>query len=55
MQEIFAFEQTKLDERGAVRGRFRARGIRPKFMEKLEVMNIAVPPAIFDPGHATEL
>jgi len=55
MQEIFAFEQTRLDERNSVRGRFRARGIRPKFMEKLEVRNIAVPPSIFDPGYATEI
>ena len=55
MQEIFGFEQTRLDEKGAVRGRFRARGIRPKFMERLEVKNIAVPPGIFEPGHATEL
>src|SRR5512135_297498 len=31
MQEIFAFEQTGIDERGIVRGRFVSRGIMPKF------------------------
>jgi pilus assembly protein CpaF len=55
MQEIFAFEQTRVDEKGYVRGRFRASGIRPKFMERLEVKGVTVPPGLFDPHHATEL
>jgi pilus assembly protein CpaF len=55
MQEIFAFEQTRVDERGYVRGHFKARGIRPKFVERLETRGIAVPPTLFDPGHTMEL
>jgi pilus assembly protein CpaF len=55
MNQIFAFEQTRVDERGYVRGRFRASGVRPKFMERLEVKGITVPPTLFDPEHATEL
>jgi len=55
MNQIFAFEQTRVDEKGFVRGRFRASGVRPKFMERLEVKGITVPPILFDPGHGTEL
>lgn len=48
MQEIFAFEQTGIDERGIVRGRFVSRGIMPKFAEKFRIMNIPLPCELFD-------
>ena len=38
MQEIFAFEQTGVSKDGKVQGVHTARGIRPKFAEKLERM-----------------
>lgn len=38
MQELFAFEQTNIDKEGKVEGYFTARGIRPKFAEKLDRM-----------------
>ncbi|WP_147819693.1 CpaF family protein [Salidesulfovibrio onnuriiensis] len=48
MQEIFAFEQTGINERGKVEGYFTGRGIRPRFSEKLERMSRSFPPDIFD-------
>jgi pilus assembly protein CpaF len=48
MQEIFSFEQTGLDAKGKVKGRFSAKGVRPKFFEKLKVLNIAIPYEFFD-------
>ena len=54
MQEIFAFEQTGMDEKGMVRGRFVARGIMPKFIEKFKVMNIPVPYELFDENNFME-
>src|SRR5918996_222716 len=49
LQEIFVFEQTGLDGNGAVKGRFKATGIRPRFVEKLQARGIQVPPELFDP------
>ena len=46
MQEIFAFEQTGVVE-GKIQGRLKATGIRPKFVEKFEVMGIVLPPGLF--------
>ncbi|MGE5572150.1 MAG: CpaF family protein [Bacteroidota bacterium] len=47
MQDIYVFEQTGVDENGRVLGRFKATGIRPKFLERFESMGIAVPPGLF--------
>jgi len=33
IQEIFSFEQTGIGKDGQVKGRFAAKGIRPKFIE----------------------
>ncbi len=55
MQEIFGFEQTRIDEKGMVRGRFVARGIMPKFIEKFKVMNIPVPFELFDENNVMEI
>jgi pilus assembly protein CpaF len=48
LQEIFYFEQTGVDSQGGVKGRFRARGVRPRFVEKFKAMGIQVPPTLFD-------
>jgi pilus assembly protein CpaF len=47
MQDIYVFEQTGVDEEGRVLGRFRATGIRPKFLDKFEASGIRVPPGMF--------
>jgi pilus assembly protein CpaF len=47
MQDIFVFEQTGMDERGKIIGSLRPTGVRPKFIEKFESMNIYLPPNIF--------
>jgi pilus assembly protein CpaF len=49
LQEIFLFEQTGMDKNGAVKGRFRATGIRPRFVEKLQARGIHMPVELFDP------
>jgi pilus assembly protein CpaF len=47
MQEIFSYEMQGLTEEGKVRGRFRASGIRPKFMSQLEAMGIDLSGKVF--------
>jgi len=46
MQDVFVFEQTGVVE-GKIQGRLKPTGIRPKFVEKFEVMGINLPPALF--------
>ena len=48
LQEIFAYEQTGLDDRGNVVGAFKTGGIRPKFVDKFQVMGIQLPDGVFD-------
>ncbi|MFZ2196563.1 MAG: CpaF family protein [Thermodesulfovibrionales bacterium] len=55
MQEIFSFEQTGIDDKGSVRGRFRASGIRPRFLERFKALNIPVPYGLFEPGNVLEV
>lgn len=50
MQEVFIYEQTGVAPDGTVLGRFRATGIRPKFVERLRVHGISVPDDLFDPA-----
>jgi pilus assembly protein CpaF len=52
LQDVFAFEQTGLDERGKIVGQLRPTGIRPKFVELFEQFNIYLPPNIF--GYTSE-
>lgn len=52
LQDIFVFEQTGLDERGKIVGHLRPTGIRPRFIERFEQMNIYLPPNIF--GYTSE-
>jgi pilus assembly protein CpaF len=47
LQDVFAFEQTGIDERGKIVGQLRPTGIRPKFVELFEQQNIYLPPNIF--------
>ena len=44
MQDVFVFEQTGVVE-GKIQGRLKATGIRPKFVEKFEVMGSTCRPA----------
>ncbi len=55
MQEIFSFEQTGIDNKGRVKGRFRATGIRPRFIEKFKAHNIPVPYDLFEPQNVMEV
>jgi len=55
MQEIFSFEQTGIGDRGAVKGRFRASGIRPRFIERFKAFNIPVPYDLFEPRNVLEI
>jgi pilus assembly protein CpaF len=50
MQEIFLFDQTGVAEDGAVQGRFRATGIRPKFAQRLRNRGISLGEDLFDPN-----
>ena len=43
---LFVFEQTGVTE-GKIQGRLKPTGIRPKFVEKFEVMGIHLPPGLF--------
>jgi len=46
MQDVFVFEQTGIAD-GKIQGRLKPTGIRPKFVEKFEVMGIHLAPNIF--------
>src|SRR5439155_6006561 len=55
MQEIFAFEQTGIDAQGMVKGKFKATGIRPRFVEKFTVMGLHIPLDLFDSSNVCEV
>jgi pilus assembly protein CpaF len=48
LEEIFSFEQTGLDEEGKVKGRFRAKGVRPRFVDQFRALGIPIPYGLFD-------
>ena len=50
MQEIFRFEKIGVDERGKVRGRFQATGVRPTCCAQLQAAGFAIDPAMFEGG-----
>ncbi len=54
LQELFAFQQTGLDENRKVKGRFKATGVRPKFSERLFAKGVALPSELFDPQKVYE-
>jgi pilus assembly protein CpaF len=47
LQDIFVFEQSGIDAKGNVIGRFRPTGIVPTFIESLKPRGISIPPGIF--------
>ena len=49
MQDIFIYDRQGLDENGRVVGRFRATGLRPRFMERLAAWGIELPAGLFTP------
>jgi pilus assembly protein CpaF len=55
LQEIFSFQQRRVDAEGNVRGAFRFNGVRPRFIEKFKVAGIHVPAEIFDPERVVEV
>jgi len=55
MQEIFSFQQTRVDPDGRVRGHFRFHGVRPKFMDRFRAAGVAVTRDLFDPTKTVEV
>ena len=49
MQDVFIFEKQGVDNDGNVIGRFRATGIRPKFVDTIHIAGIPLPNEIFSP------
>ena len=47
MQEIFSFERKGIGPNGNVMGTFKPSGIRPKFLDKLRMAGVFLPPEIF--------
>ena len=54
MQEVFTYERTGVDAQGSVQGRFRALGIRPKFVQRMRSHGVTVRDEIFDPSRVYE-
>jgi len=48
MHEIFAFQRKGIGPEGNVIGAFRPTGIRPKFLDRLRVAGVQLPPALFE-------
>jgi len=55
MQEIFSFEQTGVNAKGEVTGRFRMTGIMPRFVERFKAAGIDIPYEILDPRNIIEV
>jgi pilus assembly protein CpaF len=49
MQELYKYVKESTDERGMIRGSFRATGVRPIFLADLKHAGIDLPPGYFDP------
>ncbi|TFE28631.1 CpaF family protein [Cohnella luojiensis] len=47
LQDIFAFRQTGVDERGKIIGKLLPTGVRPKYYERLETSGIHIPASVF--------
>lgn len=52
LQDIFVFEQTGIDDSGKIVGSLRPTGVRPRFVDRFESMNIYLPSNVF--GSASE-
>jgi pilus assembly protein CpaF len=55
MQEIFSFKQTRIDEKGNVKGYFSFNGVRPKFLEKFKIAGISLSQVDFNPDSIVEV
>lgn len=55
LQEIFSFRQSHVDPEGNIRGSFQFHGVRPRFVEKLEISGITLPRGLFDPSNIVEV
>lgn len=55
LQEVFFFEQTGIDADGKVNGRFRAKGIRPRFVERFKALSLPIPLDLFETGKMYEI
>ncbi|MDD4569789.1 MAG: CpaF family protein [Tepidanaerobacteraceae bacterium] len=47
LQDLFNFSQTGVDQDGTVSGEFKPSGIRPKFIERLEISGYRLPTEVF--------
>jgi pilus assembly protein CpaF len=48
MQDVFTFKRTGMGENGQVMGQFVSTGIRPRFLDRLKVSGVELPPSTFD-------
>ena len=55
LQEVFAFEQTGIDENGKVKGVFRMSRVMPKFLDKFEALGIHIPEEVFSTHEPEEI
>lgn len=47
-QDIFLFQQTRVDDDGSVRGHYQATGVKPRFIKRLASHGIQISPQIFE-------
>jgi pilus assembly protein CpaF len=55
MQEIFGFQQTRVDSEGRSHGHFKFHGVRPKFMDRFKAVGIDAIGDLFDPSRIVEV
>ena len=48
MQDVFVFKRTGIGENGQVMGSFVSTGIRPRFLDRLKLSGVELPPGTFD-------
>jgi len=48
LQDIFKYEQTGMNSKGQITGRFVFTGVRPKAVDKLAAKSIKIPPSLFN-------
>jgi pilus assembly protein CpaF len=47
-QDIFTFQQTGMDQQGRIKGRFKASGVRPKFIERFHAYGVPLSDEVFN-------
>ena len=55
MQDLFEFQQSGIDDKGKILGRFMPTGAMPTFFENLQSRGINLDPSIFDPSKQGEV